>query len=451
MKKREKDVSELIQRVCIHPCTKGLHGKLSLPSSKYHTLRFILLAFLASGVSTINYPALSDDTDVLLAACRALGAQIETETLSDGQLILHVQGTGGVLRMPSGGEVSVGNAGAVLRMLLGLGALAPEAITFTTPYLTSLGKRPNDDLLDALKQLGVEVTGTNPEGMLPVTLRGGAALRGGPVRVSGRKSSQYLSALLFLGPLLPDGLEIEIIDRLTSASFVDLTIQILATAGITIRTLEYHRRYSIPGGQSYRAGVYTVPGDYPSAAAILSALAVTGGEITLSSLEQNDPAGQAVLDAFASMGMEISRQGQEITARVTGRLYGLEMDGNMVIDSVPVIVAAASFASTPSSIYNVANLRFKESDRSRDLADELNRLGCQVKPLSSILEVCVADPGTIRGGTEVESHSDHRLIQALTIVGLGAQEPVVIQQAQHIAKSYPNFFADLTALGASFT
>jgi 3-phosphoshikimate 1-carboxyvinyltransferase len=443
---RKKYLGELAQTVRVSPC-KGLSGTLLPPSSKYHTLRYILPAFLAEGESVVNYPALSDDTTVLLQACRALGALIEEQEQTDGRLILRVQGTGGVLRTPPGEEVSVGNAGAVARILLGIGALAPEAVTFTTPYPESLGRRPNADLLAALTRLGVEVSSATPEGTLPVTLRGGARLHGGPVQISGCKSSQYLSALLFLGPLLKEGLEIEVIDGLTSASFVDLTIQILATAGITIHTLERHRRYTIPGGQRYRAGVYTIPGDYPSTAALLGALAVAGGEITITNLAQDDPEGAIVLDAFAAMGVEITRHGQEITARVIGPLHGISLDGNPVIDSVPAIAAAACFALTPSRIYNVANLHLKESDRIQDLAEELNKLGCHVIPLPEAIEIRPVEPGGIHGGVEVEAHADHRLIQAIAIAALGSREPVTIQHAQHIAKSYPHFFADLAMLG----
>lgn len=438
------NANETISTVQVQPC-KGLSGTLLPPSSKYHTLRYILAAFLAGGESVVNYPALSDDTTVLLQACRALGAEIEEQEQDDGRLILRVRGTGGALRTPPGGELSVGNAGAVSRLLLGLCALSPEAITLTTPYPESLGRRPNADLLVALAQLGVETESATPEGTLPVTLRG-ARLHGGPVKISGRKSSQYLSALLFLGPLLTDGLEIEVIDGLTSASFVDLTIQILATAGIEITTLERHRLYRIPGGQRYRAGVYTVPGDYPSAAALLGALAVAGGEITIRNLATGDPDGAAVLDAFAAMGVEITRRGQDITARATNPLQGITLDGNRVIDSVPVIAAAACFARTPSRIYNVANLHLKESDRIQDLAGELNRLGCRVTPLPDAIEIAPVEPGQIQGGVEVEAHADHRLIQALAIAGLGSREPVTIRHAQHIAKSYPRFFEDLAAL-----
>ena len=428
----------------VEPC-RGLHGTVLPPSSKYHTLRFLLAAFLAEGESVVNYPAVSDDTDVLLLACRTLGAHIEEQGQQEERPVLRVRGTGGTLRTPVDGEISAGNAGAVARLLLGICALSPEAITLTTPYLESLGRRPNADLLAALAQLGVEARSATPQGTLPVTLSG-AHLHGGPVTISGRNSSQYLSALLFLGPLLKEGLEIEVIDGLTSASFVDLTIEILADAGITIHTLEQHRRYRVPGGQRYRAGTYTIPGDYPSAAALLGALAVAGGEITMKNLARDDLAGAAILDAFAAMGIEMSYHKQALRARVNGPLEGISLDGSRVIDSVPVIAAAACFARTPSHIYNVANLHLKESDRIQDLANELNKLGCRVTPLPDALEIQPVDPGTIRGGVEVEAHADHRLVQALAIAGLGSREPITIRGAQHIAKSYPYFFKDLALL-----
>jgi len=440
------NAKELASTIQVQP-SKGLSGRLLPPSSKYHTLRYIVAAFLANGESMVKYPALSDDTTVLLQACRDLGARIEEQEQADGRLLLRVQGTGGVLRTPPDGQINVGNAGAVTRLLLGICALSPQAITLTTPYPESLGRRPNADLLAALRQLGVDVASATPEGTLPVTLAS-TRLHGGPVTISGRKSSQYLSALLFLGPLLTKGLEIEVSDGLTSASFIDLTIGILATAGITVHTRVQHQHYAIPGGQQYRAGIYTIPGDYPSAAALLGALAVAGGEIALSNLAADDPGGAAVLDAFTAMGVEITRRDQEITARVTKPLQGITLDGNRVIDSVPVIAAAACFARTPSHIYNVANLHLKESDRIQDLADELNKLGCRVTPLPDAIKIEPVEPGTIHGGCEVEAHADHRLIQALTIAALGSREPVTLRHAQHIAKSYPHFFADLAILGA---
>lgn len=438
------ETESLACTVQVHP-QRGLHGTVLPPSSKYHTLRFLLAALLAEGSSVIYDPAVSDDTDVLLHACRALGANIEELERQDGRLVLRVQGTGGALCTPPGGELAVGNAGAVARLLLGICALAPGAVTLTTPYPQSLGRRPNADLLAALDQLGVETQSATPQGTLPVTLCG-RTLHGGPVTISGRQSSQYLSALLFLGPLLREGLEIEVSDGLTSASFVDLTLEILAGAGITIHTRQRHQRYSVPGGQRYRAGVYTVPGDYPSAAALLGAVAVAGGSITIKNLAGADPAGAAVLDAFTALGVDIRRHGQDLTVHADRPLQGMLLDGGRVIDSVPVIAAAACFARTPSRIFNVANLHLKESDRIQDLACELQKLGCRLTPLPDALEILPGAQGAIRGGVAVEAHADHRLVQALAIAGLGCQEPISIEGAQHIAKSYPRFFDDLALL-----
>jgi 3-phosphoshikimate 1-carboxyvinyltransferase len=433
------------QSLRVHP-SGPLSGTIVPPSSKYHTLRYILAAFLASGTSTVFYPALSDDTDVLLRACTELGAHIETAQQANGQHILSIRGTGGLLITPPRATLNVGNAGAVLRLLLSICTILPE-ISFTTPYPESLGRRPNADLLQALIQLGAVVESRNPEGTLPVTIRG-EQIHGGKVSISGKKSSQYISALLFLGSLLKEGLDIEIVDELTSASFIDLTIQILQQAGISILTQERYQRYIVPGMQQYKPGEYLIPGDYPSAAALLAAVAIAKGEITLSNLQPGDANGEALLQLFSEMGVQITRNGNSITARSHEPLHGIILDGNKTIDSIPVIVAAACFADGPSRIYNIGNLRFKESDRINDLATELNKAGCHAIPSADAIEIRPAGSEGIDGGVNLDAHADHRLIQAFAAIGLGSKEPISISNAHHIAKSYPHFFDDLIELGA---
>src|SRR5579883_404568 len=422
-----------------------LQGEIMVPASKYHTLRAMLAAFLADGVSIIEHPTLSDDTAVLLQACAQLGATIEASQDKDSGTLVRVRGVGGRIALPAPVMLDMGNAGAVLRLLLGICASSATAITFTTGYPESLGRRPNADLLQALAQLGASVTSQGPHGTLPITIQGGG-LRGGKVQLAGGQSSQYLSALLYLGPLLEEGLEIEIVETLASASFVDLTIAMLQQAGITIHTLERCRRYQIPGGQRYRPQRYRVPGDYPSAAALLAAVAVAGGEITLHHLAPDDASGEAVLEAFAQMGLHISRKGNVITASRQGPLHGIVFDGSHAIDSVPCLAAAACFAATPSRIHHIANLRLKESDRIYDLAAALQACGCQITPGDDALSIFPAE--RIAGGVAVDAHADHRLVQALAVVGLGSQSPITVDNAQHVAKSYPQFFNDLASLGA---
>ena len=147
--------------------------------------------------------------------------------------------------------------------------------------------------------------------------------------------------------------------------------------------------------------------------------------------------------------LELQRLKDHITARADGPLQHLYLDGSAVIDSVPYLAAAACFASRPSVIHHIANLRLKESDRIYDLAAELSKIGCHVIPSKDKLEIAPAKE--VAGGVEVDVHADHRLAQALAVAGLGSQQPITIHNARHVAKSYPSFFDDLASLGASVT
>src|ERR1700719_2757592 len=184
-------MTETTKTVRVYP-SEPLYGTLRPPSSKYHTLRSIVAALLAAGSSVIRGPAESDDTDVLVHACHQLGGSLrwsETPFQTGEPQTLLVHGNGGRISAPPGGVLDVGNAGAVLRLLLGICALSPEPVTLTTPYPESLGRRPNADLLQALTQLGASIECESPEGRLPIRVQRGK-LRGGKVRISGKKSSQ---------------------------------------------------------------------------------------------------------------------------------------------------------------------------------------------------------------------------------------------------------------------
>ncbi|HEX9069430.1 MAG TPA: hypothetical protein VF807_11735, partial [Ktedonobacterales bacterium] len=241
--------------------------RLALPGSKYYTLRYALAALLASGESVLRHPAISDDTAVLVDAMRALGGIVTIE-----RDCLRITGCGGRPATPVG-PLQMGNAGAVLRLLLGIGALLPQ-VSFATDHPDSLGQRPNADLLDALRALGVTCEASEPGGRLPITLRGGPP-RGGAVSVSGASSSQFVSALLFLAPLLADGLDIQVLGEARSGGFIAATLRVQAEAGIQVDAAPDRRRLRVPGDQAYRPGEWIAPGDVPSAAALIAAGLVT--------------------------------------------------------------------------------------------------------------------------------------------------------------------------------
>lgn len=417
--------------------TRRLQGEIQALSSKNYTTRYLLAAALAEGTSTILYPARSEDGEAMRRCLRDLGATIE----EDGEKIVM---TGFGARPRSVRELNVGNAGAVLRFLMSVAALTP-GVTFVNAYPESLGKRPHDDLIDALQQMGVSVEHRN--GRLPITIRGGRP-RGGHIRVSGRISSQYLSSLLFLTPLLEEDSEIEVLYELKSKVAVAQTLDVLAQAGIRVEAAEDLMRYRVPGRQKYRAQTYTVEGDYPGSAAILAAAAVTESDVTVHRLRADSKQGErAVVDVLRAMGVPLTRENDAVRVRGNGRLTAVECDGDAFTDAVLAMVAAAVFAEGTSRFYNVENLRYKECDRITDFLTELRKAGADVEEKRD--EIIVhGRPEGVEGGVEIDAHFDHRVIMALAVVGLRAKRPIRIRDAHHVAKSYPQYFDHLRALGA---
>ncbi len=429
-----------------------------LPGSKYYTLRYLLDALLADGESVVCNPALSDDTAALVRCLRALGATAVWEAVGDGAEAgwrLRVTGVAGHPQAPPDGVLRVGNAGAVLRLLLGIGALLPD-VRFETDHPESLGRRPNADLLDALRLLGVEAIAREPGGLLPITLRGGA-IRGGATRVSGARSSQYLSALLYLGPLLPEGLEISVTGGLKSQPLIRATLRALAAAGIVVNAAPDLLTHSIPGGQTFAARDYQTPGDTPSAAALLAAAVALGVPLRLSHLPWGDDDLRALLAACDTLGLALTSRPTAADPTAPLILDGgsapapaadvRQINGDALIDSVPALVALACFLPGETRFEQVATLRLKESDRIEDLCAELRRAGADVTPLPDAI-IVRGRPEGVMGGVTVYAHDDHRLAQALAIVALRSERGLTIANADAVSKSYPWFFDDLAGLAA---
>lgn len=417
--------------------TPRLEGEFGALSSKNYTTRYLLVAALAEGTSTVYFPAHSEDSDAMRRCIQDLGA-----VLVEDEEKAVITGFG---RSPKDvKELNVGNAGAVLRFLMGIASLCPD-VTFVNTYPDSLGKRPHDDLITALGQMGVQVE--HNSGRLPIRIRGGEP-RGGKIKVSGSVSSQYLSALLFLTPLLAEDSEIEVTGDLKSKVVVGQTLEVLEQAGIVIYASEDYMHFRVPGNQAYQAKSYIVQGDYPGSAAVLAAAAVTESDVLVKRLPVVSKQGErAVVDVLRMMEVPLTHENDEVHVQGNGRLKAVEFDGDAATDAVLAMVAAAVFAEGTSRFYNVENLRYKECDRITDYLAELRKAGAHVEERQA--EIIVhGRPEGVEGGVEINAHYDHRVIMALTIVGLRAKEPLRIKDAHHVAKSYPQFFDHMQALGA---
>ncbi|GAA5531660.1 3-phosphoshikimate 1-carboxyvinyltransferase [Deinococcus aluminii] len=422
--------------VLVHPASE-LRGERRAQPSKNYTTRYLLAAALAEGETRVVGAATSEDAEALLRCLRDWGAGAERV----GEDVV-VRGFGAHPR--AGVTLNPGNAGAVARFLMGVAALTKDT-TFVTDYADSLGRRPQGDLLYALERLGARVSSHG--GRLPITI--GGPVRGGRVEVSAERSSQYASALMFLAPLLQEGLDLRLTGEIKSHAPLRQTLDTLAAFGIRATASADLTRITIPGGQAYRAGRVLVPGDYPGSAALLVAAALLPGEVTLSNLRADDLQGEReAVDVLRAMGADLVREGDRVTVRGGKPLHAVTRDGDGFTDAVQALTAAAAFAQGTTTWENVATLRLKECDRISDTRRELERLGLKAGETEGSLSVTGA--ARLAGGVTADGHGDHRMIMLLTLLGLRADAPIRITGAHHIRKSYPLFFRHLEGLGARF-
>ena len=421
--------------------TSHLSGHLEPPSSKNYTTRYMLVSGMADGDSILRMPAHSDDSAAMRHCLTNVGVRFE-DGLDDSGKFVRISGVAGEPSNP--GIINPNNAGAVLRFMMGVGAKL-DKVRFETDFSESLGKRPHGDLLESLNQLGVKTSSNN--GKLPIVLRGGG-LRGGRIWVSGAKSSQYLSSLLFLAPLIGEDVEIEVRDGLVSKPLIKTTLEVMKNAGIKVDFSNDLLHFSISYGQKYSAGEYIVNGDYPSVAAIFAAGSVVGGEFTVGRLFLDSQGEQAVLPLLEKMGCKLERSGSQVRFGSAQNLEAVDFDGDKATDAVLALIAVSAFAEGESRFYGIENLRLKECDRITVPVHELQKLGVDCREDKD--EIIVrGNPSGYKGGVTVETYHDHRVAQMLTIVGLGCHDGLTILNAENVNKSYPDFFADLISLGAN--
>jgi 3-phosphoshikimate 1-carboxyvinyltransferase len=414
-----------------------LEGTVLAPPSKNYSSRYIWIASLTKGRSEVVRPASNDDAKALIAACRQLGATIQ----EDGERLI-IDGFGNTPNPVK--TLNPGNGGLVLRLLLALGLWLPD-VTYQTDYVDSLGKRPQNDLLTALTSLGVQVQ--SEDGHLPIHLQGHRGQGGLTVRVSGAVSSQYATALLLVAPLFPKGLTVQVIGGLRSRPPLETTLEVMAEAGVLV-TADWERLiFTVPPGQCYQPRVYQVPGDYPAASALLAAASILPSHVRVERLFQDAQGERAVLDGLIQMGVDLRYDGNAVEVFGGNRLKGIDFNGDQAIDGVLAMAAVAAFAEGKTRFYGVGNLRFKESDRIGDFGAEFRKIGVHVGEGDEEL-IIAGNPQGYPGGVTIDAHHDHRIIMATAVMGLRTECPLSIIGAEHVRKSFPDFFETLKAIGA---
>jgi len=419
-----------------------LKGEVLAPPSKSYTHRAVVMASLAEQ-TIVKRPLLSADTTATIRACEALGAVIRE--IGDS---LIVDGVKGKPSVPDS-IIDVANSGTTLRLLMAVSALCDGTTVLTGD--DSIRTRPNTPLIDVLNQLGACVISTRDNGMAPIEVKGPMA--GGEAVMDGSISSQFFSALLMACPLCQARTVVKVDGELKSRPYVEITIEMLESAGIEIELVEDdkgHLSFIIPPNQSYELTeytVYTVPGDFSSASYLLAAGALAGGGITVGGLFPNKQGDAAIIPILQDMGANLEWDRERGEVRVNkSRLTGVTVDVGMTPDLVPTLAVLGALSGGEMVIENAGHVRFKETDRLHAMTVELGKMGVEITEEPDRL--------VIRGGglhgARVSGWHDHRIVMALSVAGMVAGD-TIIDTAESVDISYPGFFEAMKLLGGDIT
>ena len=406
-----------------------LKGEITPPPSKSQAHRLLICAALAVEPCSIVCNSVNDDIMATMRCLNALGARI---TFSSG--VFDVQ----PIELVKGGILDCGESGSTLRFLMSVAAVLGADATFTGAG--KLPQRPMGALTDVLAAHGMAFERHTAD-ELPVTCSG--ILQGGKFTLPGNISSQYLTGLLFALPLAAVDSEIGVTGGLTSASYIDMTIDALRTAGISVD--RRNNIFTIKGNQQYHMPErVVVEGDWSSAAFWVVAGVIGKQPVTVCGMNNESLQGDsAIVDHLRSMGAFITVEDDRVVA-MPSHLFGTELDCMDTPDLVPVLSVAAAVAQGTTTFVNVGRLRFKESDRLAAMKSVLESFGI----ISSVGE----DTFTVYGGepravAPVDSFGDHRIAMSAAVLSTVAEGIATIIGAECVAKSYPSFFEDFASLG----
>lgn len=423
--------------------TSRLKGTLNLPSSKSSSTRALLTSAVTTGESKIANVATGFNTISMKKNCERLGATYKEK---DGILI--VNGID-IHSVNNPIDFDPGNSGVVLRLFMGIAGYLPES-RFTTEYENSLGVRSQTEMVHALRMLNVHCESMGEDDRLPIKIKSNRKLAN-YTEVSCRKSSQFLSGLLYLGAIGNEDLTIRVTDSITAPSMVHTTINNLKRAGGEISFDKDFRTFFVNGKKQLTATNFEVGSDPASTAAILALCGSMNSDVILSGFFEEELGNGAVIQYLLDSGTGIEfLADNKIRISGTPDIRPLDFDGSLAPDAVPALAARAAFANGTSTFYNIEHIRYKESDRISDFRRELSKLGVKSDEKQDQL-IIHGNPVGYDGGVTLDGHYDHGLIMALTTIGMHCREPILIKEPYHVGQTYPEYFSEVKYLGAEIS
>lgn len=417
--------------VSIHP--SRLSGNILAAASKSSMQRACAAALVAKGTSVIKNPGHSNDDKAALDIIQRLGAII---SYRDNELVIQSNGVA-----PTENSINCGESGLSIRMFTPLVALSEKAISIEGTG--SLVTRPMDFFDEILPSLGVKVE--SQQGKLPLHIQG--PIKPADIEIDGSLSSQFLTGML-LAYAASDASGVSIkVKNLKSKPYIDLTLAVMKQFDLKVpENHNYETFYFAPSNLQVQPYThhYTVEGDWSGAAFLLVA-GVIAGPITVEGLDvQSTQADKAILQALIDSGAGISIRPEEIELRPMP-LRAFHFNATECPDLFPPLVALASFCEGKTVIEGTSRLTHKESNRAITLQEEFGKLGVKIDLQDDLM---IVHGGTILNSAKVHSRHDHRIAMACAVAALKAEGEVVIEDAEAINKSYPDFYDHLKILGA---
>jgi len=423
------------------PALTGAEGTVHLPGSKSISNRVLLLAALSAGQTTVHDLLASDDTAVMLAALRQLGCGVE----ENGSTAV-ITGLGD-RPVQQHAKLYLGNAGTAMRPLTA--ALALLGGDFELSGVPRMHERPIGDLVDALRGLGCAIDYLGAEGFPPLRIRTGKLALDDPIRVRGDVSSQFLTALLLALPLVATrDIHIDVVGELISRPYIEITLNLLARFGITVRR-EGWQRFTIPAGSRYRSpGAIHVEGDASSASYFIALGAIGAGADSLNGIEISGLGEASIqgdirfLEAARQMGARIDASANSLRIRRGAwPLKAITLDCNHIPDAAMTLAVMALYADGTSTLRNIASWRVKETDRIAAMACELRKLGATVEEGADYLKIT---PPVKWSSAPIHTYDDHRVAMCFSLAAFNpAQLPIRIMDPRCVAKTFPDYFDTL--------
>jgi len=402
-------------------------GTVKVPPSKSYTHRAILMSALSVGRSTVRNPLRSFDTMATAEAARSMGAEV---TEQDGELIVDSDGV-----HPPKTTIDVLNSGTTMRRMTGIAALFDSEVVITGD--ASIRKRPMGPLLKALEGCGVQCG--SEDGRAPLRIKG--PVKGDTVRIDGGMSSQFVSSMLMMSPLVGRPMDIVLEGELVSRPYIEITLSMMRAFGVEVERTGtgFHVE-----PQRYVSRDFTVPSDFSSAAFPLVAGGLSG-KVTVCGLDMQDPQGdKKIVDILRSAGCTVTIDGDSVTCSAVGRPKACDVDLSDIPDLFPIVAVLLSTADGTSRLYGAPQLRFKESDRIESVERMLRALGADIEGTD---DGCIIRGVPRLKGGRVDHLGDHRLFMSAAIASLISDGPVTMDDDGCWNVSYPGFVELMRDIG----